>query len=207
MPRKRDSTNTKQRLLQAVFRVSHREGFRSADLSAILTRAGVTKGALYHHFGGKAELGHEMVEQVLRDWILDRWLHSVEKAADPVDALIDLARKSEQEVTPERLALGCPLNNLSQEMSSIDEGFRQRLSSIYEAWRDGLRVLLERGQRNGTVREDVDALSAATFIVASWEGSIGLAKCELSTDVLSACRLGIERYLETLRPGLPTSRV
>ncbi len=70
-------------------------------------------------------------------------------------------------------------------MSSIDEGFRQRLSSIYQEWRDGLRVLLERGQRNGTVREDVDALSAATFIVASWEGSIGLAKCERSTDVLS----------------------
>lgn len=206
MPKKRDSTNTKQRLLQAVFRVSHREGFRSADLATILTRAGVTKGALYHHFGGKTELGHEMIDQVLRDWILDRWLHSVEKAADPIDALIDLARKSEQEVTPERLALGCPLNNLSQEMSAIDEGFRQRLSSIYQEWSDGLRVLLERGQRHGTVREDVDVLSAATFIVASWEGSIGLAKCELSTDVLSACRLGIERYLETLRPNNPSTR-
>ncbi len=206
MATRRDPATTKQRLLQAVFRVSHREGFRSADLAAILTRAGVTKGALYHHFGGKAELGHEMVDQVVRDWILDRWLHSVEKAADPIDALIDLARKSEQEVTPERLALGCPLNNLSQEMSAIDEGFRQRLSAIYQEWRDGLQVLLERGQRNGTVREDVDALSAATFIVASWEGSIGLAKCELSTDVLSACRLGIERYLETLRPNNPSTR-
>lgn len=200
MPRRRDPTNTKQRLLQAVFRVSHREGFRSADLTRILTRAGVTRGALYHHFGGKTELGHEMVEEVLRDWILGRWLHSIEQASDPIDALIELARRSEQEVTPERLELGCPLNNLSQEMSAIDEGFRQRLSSIYQEWRDGLRRLLERGQRNGTVREDVDALTAATFIVASWEGSIGLAKCEQSTDVLSACRLGIERYLETLRP-------
>ena len=203
MPRRRDSTNTKQRLLQAVFRVSHRKGFRSADLKAILTRAGVTKGALYHHFGGKTELGHEMVDQILRDWILDRWLHSVEKASDPIDALIDLARTAEQEVTPERLALGCPLNNLSQEMSTIDEGFRLRLSSIYSDWRGGLKVLLERGQRNGTVREDVDTLAAATFIVASWEGSIGLAKCERSTDVLSACRLGLERYLETLRPPAP----
>lgn len=204
MPRNRDPRNTRQRLLQAVFRVSHREGFRSADLTAILARAGVTKGALYHHFGGKTELGHEMVDRVLRPWILDRWLHSVEKAADPIDALIELARRSETEVTPERLALGCPLNNLSQEMSAIDEGFRQRLSSISQEWRDGLRVLLERGQRNGTVRGDVDALSAATFIVASWQGSIGLAKCECSKDVLSACRLGIERYLETLRPGLPS---
>ncbi|MGB5401146.1 MAG: TetR/AcrR family transcriptional regulator [Thermoanaerobaculia bacterium] len=205
MPGRRDPTTTKQRLLQAVFRVSHREGFRSADLKAILARAGVTKGALYHHFGGKAELGCEMVDQVLRDWILDRWLHPVEQATNPIDALIELARKAEQEVSPERLALGCPLNNLSQEMSTIDEGFRQRLSSIYQEWRDGLRVLLERGQRNGAVREDVDALTAATFIVASWEGSIGLAKCERSKDVLSACRLGIERYLETLRPTHPTT--
>jgi TetR/AcrR family transcriptional repressor of nem operon len=205
MPRRRDPTNTKQRLLQAVFRVSHREGFRSADLAAILIRAGVTKGALYHHFEGKTELGHELVDQVHRDWILDRWLHSVDKASNPLDALIDLARRAEQEVTQERLALGCPLNNLSQEMSSVDEGFRQRLAAIYHEWRDGLRKLLERGQRNGTVRPDVDPLTAATFIVASWEGSIGLAKCELSTDVLSACRLGIERYLETLRPPTPPS--
>jgi len=205
MPGRRDPTTTKQRLLQAVFRVSHREGFRSADLKAILARAGVTKGALYHHFGGKAELGHEMVDQVLRDWILGRWLYPIEKASDPIGALIELARRSDQEVTPERLALGCPLNNLSQEMSAIDEGFRQRLSSIYQEWRDGLRVLLERGQRNGTVREGVDAASAATFIVASWEGSIGLAKCERSKDVLSACRLGIEHYLETLRPDPPPS--
>ncbi|MGB5659882.1 MAG: TetR/AcrR family transcriptional regulator [Thermoanaerobaculia bacterium] len=205
MPGRRDPTTTKQRLLQAVFRVSHREGFRSADLKAILARAGVTKGALYHHFGGKAELGHEMVDQVLRDWILGRWLYPIEKASDPIGALIELARRSDQEVTPERLALGCPLNNLSQEMSAIDEGFRQRLSSIYQEWRDGLRVLLERGQRNGTVREGVDAASAATFIVASWEGSIGLAQCERSKDVLSACRLGIERYLETLRPTHPTT--
>jgi len=203
MPGRRDPTTTKQRLLQAVFRVSHRDGFRSADLKAVLARAGVTKGALYHHFGGKTELGCEMVDQVLRDWILDRWLHPVEQATNPIDALIELARKAEQEVSPERLALGCPLNNLSQEMSTINEGFRQRLSSIYQEWRDGLRVLLERGQRNGTVREDVDAASAATFIVASWEGSIGLAKCERSKDVLSACRLGIERYLETLRPDPP----
>ncbi len=200
MPRRRDSTTTKQRLLQAVFRVSHREGFRSADLQAILARAGVTKGALYHHFRGKTDLGYEMIDQVLRDWILDRWLHSVQKASDPIDALIELARKAEQEVTPERLAVGCPLNNLSQEMSAVDEGFRLRLSSIYSDWRDGLKVLLESGQQRGTVREDVDALSAATFIVASWEGSIGLAKCERSTDVLSACRQGLERYLETLRP-------
>jgi TetR/AcrR family transcriptional repressor of nem operon len=202
MPRQRDPEHTRQRLLQALFRVAHREGFRAADLQAILARAGVTKGALYHHFDGKAQLGHEMIEQVLRDWILDRWLRPMLGAQNPLDALITLARRAEHEVTPQRLALGCPLHNLSQEMAAIDEGFRQRLESIYREWREGLTNLLERGQRSGTVRQDVDAGAAATFIVASWEGSIGLAKCDRSPEVLAACRQGLEHYLETLRPSL-----
>jgi len=39
-------------------------GFRSADLNAILAAAGVTKGALYHHFDSKEALGYAVVAEV-----------------------------------------------------------------------------------------------------------------------------------------------
>jgi AcrR family transcriptional regulator len=42
-------------------------GFADTSLDEIVTRAGVTKGALYHHFGGKEELFKAVFEQVQRD--------------------------------------------------------------------------------------------------------------------------------------------
>ena len=57
--------------------------------------------------------------------------------------------------------LGCPLNNLAQEMSNIDEGFRQRLETIVAQWRSILSQALRRGQSEGTVRTDLDADATA----------------------------------------------
>jgi len=49
----RDSERTRALLLQAAFEEMYRSGYRSADLDAILSAAGVTKGALYYHFDNK----------------------------------------------------------------------------------------------------------------------------------------------------------
>jgi AcrR family transcriptional regulator len=208
MPRLRNPVSTKRKLLQAALHQTHRRGFGGADLEAILEEAGVTKGALYHHFGSKRALGLTLVDEILRDWILSRWLYPLEQADDPIRGLIELARWAERQVTPQRLALGCPLNNLAQEVSAIDEEFRGRIAAIFQEWRRGLADLLKAGQQRGTVRPDVDVEIAATFVVAAWEGAIGLAKCERRVEVLSACRQGLESYLESLRPlGPPESTV
>ncbi len=66
---------------------------------------------------------------------------------------------------------GCPLNNLSQEMSRADEGFHQRIAALYRRWE---------GRRGGSRLPDSSAASsiqpstsddAATFVVASIEGA------------------------------------
>jgi TetR/AcrR family transcriptional repressor of nem operon len=61
----RDPERTRKRLLQAAFHEIHRSGFRSADVDAILAKAGVTKGALYYHFDNKEALGYAVVDEVI----------------------------------------------------------------------------------------------------------------------------------------------
>ena len=200
MPRRRQPEATRRRLLHAAFREFHRNGFHSADLGAILSYARVTKGALYHHFQSKTGLGYAVVEEVLGEWIYDRWLHPVVQSDDPIKALIDLAAWASRHSTPESLALGCPLNNLAQELSATDNGFRQRLGAIYSAWRRGLEQTLNRAKERGFVRLDIDSVAAAAFIVAGWEGSIGLSKTDPDPATVDACRRGIEGYLQSLRP-------
>jgi AcrR family transcriptional regulator len=186
--------------LRAAFREIHRSGFHSADVNSILESAGVTKGALYHHYQSKTGLGYAVVDEVLRDWILDRWLRPIAQAEDPVQALIDLLHWAARHSNSESLALGCPLNNLAQEMSTKDRGFRRRLVSIYSAWRSGIQNALEESKDRGQVRNDVDCVAAAALIVAAWEGSISLSKTDLRLETVEACRRGLESYLVTLRP-------
>lgn len=199
MSRRRDPEATKQRLLWAAFREFHQFGFQKADMDRILSQAGVTKGALYHHFESKRGLGYAVVTEILRDWILDRWLRPVEGSVNPLDALVELARWGERTATPDGLALGCPLQSLSQELAGADEGFRQRLQAIYDEWHGGLASKLLEAQELGLMRSDVDARAAAIFVIAAWEGSIGLAKSNQSVETLSSCREGLELYLNLLK--------
>jgi AcrR family transcriptional regulator len=193
---------TRQKLLERAFEEIHRNGFRSASLDSILEDAGVTKGALYHHFANKAELGYAVVEEVVRPWMEDMW-RLVAESDDPVDAAIRTIRERLKSRSEMALTLGCPFNNLCQEMSPVDEGFRRRLNTILEAWRAVTSEALRRGQANGTVRRDIDPAAAATFVISSIEGCVGMAKASQSREFLEAGFRGLVQYLEQLRPALP----
>lgn len=196
---RRQPDQTRQKLLERAFEEIHRNGFRAASVESILADAGVTKGALYHHFDNKAELGYAVVEEVIRPWMEERWRPVIE-AENPIDAAIHTIRDRLRARSEMALTLGCPFNNLTQEMSPVDEGFRQRLNAILHEWRDATADALRRGQKNGTVCADVDARAAAAFVISSIEGCVGMAKASQSREFLEAGFRGLIEYLEHLRP-------
>ena len=65
------------------------------------------------------------------------------------------------------LQYGCPLNNLAQEMSPLDEGFRARINGIYHDQRRAIKEALERGIEAGNVRKNVVPERAAAFRLVS----------------------------------------
>jgi TetR/AcrR family transcriptional regulator, transcriptional repressor for nem operon len=93
------------------------------------------------------------------------------------------------------------LNNLAQEMSPLDERFRRRVAATYDMWSDGFAKVLQAGQSQGSVRQDVDAKEVATFLVAAIEGSFGVAKGVRSGAVLRANLQVLSTLLDSLRPG------
>lgn len=196
---KRQPDQTRQKLLECAFEEIHRSGFRSASLDAILESSGVTKGALYHHFSSKAELGYAVVDEVIRPWVEANWKPAVE-AKNPIDAAIQLCVQLTKIRSEKALSCGCPFNNLINEMSSVDEGFRTRLKNILDDWRSGIIKALKQGQNHGVVRKDVEPVAAAAFVIAAIEGSIGLAKANQSREFLEAGMRGLIDYLEHLRP-------
>lgn len=198
--RTREPGHTRQKILGSAFHEIYRRGFQSASLDRILTDAGVTKGALYHHFPDKASLGYAVVDEVIRGHLLARWLGPLEgQKRDPLAALQFAFRARAKEVQPHEVELGCPLNNLAQEMSPLDEEFRVRIEAIFDQWRAGFADALERAKAAGTVRKDVDSEQVAAFLVAAAEGSFGLAKNARSLEMFRSNMEMLVEYLETLR--------
>lgn len=202
---------TREKLLQAAFEEIHRRGFQAASLETILARAGVTKGALYHHFPDKSSLGQAVVAEVVRDFLLARWsidqLSAIE--TDPVTALQRILEQRSTRLSRREVELGCPLNNLAQEMSPLDERFRRQVNRTFESWRAAFGKALARGQAEGTVRADIDPQKTSAFIVAAIEGSFGLAKSAQSPALLRSNLAVLGSFLESLRPvpkGKRTSR-
>ena len=60
---KEDAAQTRQALLDAALEEFSRQGYQAARLQDIAKAAGVTRGAIYHHFGGKAELYNTLMEE------------------------------------------------------------------------------------------------------------------------------------------------
>ena len=192
---------TREKLLHAALEEIYRRGFQAASLDTILARAGVTKGALYHHFADKAALGYAVVDERVRGLLLERWLSLLDgSSADPLGALQRTLRHRAASLTREEIELGCPLNNLAQEMSPLDEEFRRRIEATFEAWRTGFARALAQGRANGTVRRNIDPRQIAAFLVASAEGAYGLAKSAGSRAMLRSNLEALATFLETLRP-------
>jgi|SRR5512147_716261 AcrR family transcriptional regulator len=192
---------TRDKLLRAAFDEIYRRGFQAASLDTILAQAGVTKGALYHHFPTKAALGIAVVDEVVKGLLLERWLGVLaSQPGDAVTALQATLRFRAANLTAGEIELGCPLNNLAQEMSPLDEDFRRSIEATFEAWRDGFAEALRRGQAEGSVRSDVDARQVATFIVAAAEGSYGLAKNAQSSSMVRENLEILSLFLDSLRP-------
>ena len=199
--RLRDPDATRDKLLNAAFEEIYRRGFQAASLDIILAKAGVTKGALYHHFPDKAALGYAVVDEVVKGLLLKRWGVLAPATGDPVSALQKVLKGRAAALTTREVELGCPLNNLAQEMSPLDRRFRQGVNATFEIWIGAVAKDLQRGQAEGTVRKDLDAGKVAAFLVASIEGSFGLAKGAQSAALLRSNLEVLGSFLESLRPS------
>jgi AcrR family transcriptional regulator len=193
----RDSERTRERLLQAASREIYRSGFQSASLDTILAMAGVTKGALYYHFKSKEALGYAVVEEVIAPDVHGKWVRPLQGVKDPIDALIGAVQHIP--VRPEDVRGGCQLNNLAQEMSPLDPGFRNRLAIVFDAWRDAIASVLREGQTHGRVRRDVEPADAADLLIAMVEGYASLAKNAQNPKVIKAGIRNMVGWLRSLR--------
>ncbi len=194
------SQETRNKILFAAFNEIYKRGFQAASISNILKDTGITKGGLYHHFSNKQELGYSVLDEVIRDTISTVWIQPLSDTDDPITVLKAIIDTSGKEITQDDVSLGCPLNNLAQEMSPIDNGFKNRIADIYQEWQNALIIACDRGKAAGNVTESIDSQDMSLLFIASLQGCMGFAKSVQNIDTLMSCGQGLIDRLESLRP-------
>lgn len=189
----KDGTRTRERILDAAEVLVIEHGFAATSVDRVLEAAGTSKGAFFHHFPTKSELGRALVTRYAAADVanLEAALAAVAVVADPVDRALEFLRYFEDRYA-DILAVesGCLYISVLAERDLADAETGGPIRDAVTAWREGYATLLLEalGDRAGAV--DVDALSDHLF--TTFEGAFLLCR---STDDPSHMR----RQLATFR--------
>ncbi len=175
---------TRQLILQKNYEAILKHGFQGARADKAIQELGITKGAMYYYFPSKAELGYAVVDEVIRPMFVNNWKRLAVMPGHPVDNIATVLRDVVGFTDDENIKLGCPLNNLMQEMSPLDDGFRQRLAAILSAMQASIAQALEAGKANGQIVEGCHPQGTALYILSTLEGAFGMAKVFQRREVL-----------------------
>ena len=77
---------TRGQLIEVATRLFAEHGYEGTSIEAVLSAAGVSRGALYHHFAGKEALFEAVVSAVSAQ-VMVELTQVISGCADPVDAL------------------------------------------------------------------------------------------------------------------------
>ncbi|PBB89828.1 MULTISPECIES: TetR/AcrR family transcriptional regulator [unclassified Mesorhizobium] len=190
--RTNDPQGMRRRVLDVAEDCFQARGYHASSLGDLMAAAGVTGGALHHHFPTKKALALAVIEERVAAAVEETWIEPVRAAPSARNGVRAVFEAVAAALEQQGYVRGCPLNNLAHELSLADPDFRIALADIFAGWRraisDKVRADQEAGLEGGT---DPDRFAALT--VAAYSGAMSMAKAEQDAGVLRQCLEGLER--------------
>ena len=155
-PLRADAVKNRLRILEAAEEVFAAEGV-TASVDAVAERAGVGVGTLYRNFPTKEALFEAIV--VMRIDELSQAIESVAEAEDPGKAFFDFLR-----LLAGRAALK---RDLFAALATAGIDIKSQCAETYDRMHQAIERLLERAQRAGAVRTDIDGTEAIGLVVGT----------------------------------------
>jgi TetR/AcrR family transcriptional repressor of nem operon len=140
-----------------------------------------------------------MVDEILSGMIAGQWVIPLRESTDVLDTIAVEFERGVDGLRERRPILGCPLNNLAQEMNPLDDGFRHRTSAVFDMCHESFRTALERARADGVVLPATDPRDTAHALVAQIEGTLSLARNSQDPDTLTMGARALRRFLESMR--------
>ncbi|MGE4381619.1 MAG: TetR/AcrR family transcriptional regulator [Arcobacter sp.] len=163
--------NTRKNLIDSTFDEIYQKGYQGASLTTILKNAKVHKGSMYHFFENKKEMALVSIKEKIYERFVQRYSSIIALESGYLEAFI----KSIKDTTNRDFNKGCPIANIVQEMSNIDEDFKVLMEEIYQTFRKNIKDILDLAIKKDEMKE-CDTTKLALYIVSTIEGAILSAK-------------------------------
>jgi TetR/AcrR family acrAB operon transcriptional repressor len=171
---KEEAAVTREQLLKKALAVFSKKGYASTTLEDIAREAGVTRGAIYHHFGGKAELYNTLIREYA-----DRGNQIMGQAVSEGGTLQNIRRRvfvrqlETIEDDREMRALMELYLFKTGSIPELEEGRQQQIESGVELI-EMLAGIMSQGIEQSLLRSDVDPKEMARAYLAFQNGLINL---------------------------------
>jgi TetR/AcrR family transcriptional regulator, transcriptional repressor for nem operon len=198
----RDGTATRERLLDAAQRLVLERGFAATSVDAVLAEASATKGAFFHHFPSKNDLGRALLERYATadERMLDDFMIAAEaESDDPAEQMVAFVRRFEQaadELAP--VQPGCLFVSFIYESQLVGDGEDDLIAASIDHWRTRLLGKLEAAAELHPPAIAVDLRSLADQAFTTFEGGFILARAMHDPGHLRAQLAHLRHYLELL---------
>jgi TetR/AcrR family transcriptional repressor of nem operon len=194
--RKKQPIQTRQAILDAAGLEFSQQGYAGASLGRIVTSAGLTKGALFHHFPDKQSLAAAWITERLGAGILQLWLAPL-STVDSLDSLMNFCRVRSKDLTPSDATSA--LVAVAAELARRDDLLGAAFEKIFHDWRSAFTGALERGKLAGWIHPSIKPETEAALFVSAFAGFTVTVKTSRTQDIRTAFMASLEAYLETLR--------
>ncbi|OIQ20220.1 MAG: TetR family transcriptional regulator [Flavobacterium sp. MedPE-SWcel] len=198
MEQKLKSELTKQIIIDRSFVLFYENGFKSTSILTIMKAANLTKGAFYHHFKNKKEVGVTVISQKLQERVYNAMIAPLYNSGNAARILEDTFYKRIQSFSLFEKKYGCPLNNLINEIGDTEKAYQLALRKIIDEWKIAIINLIEKGKKEGSIKNSTNSASSATYLISAFEGIRGLRKLYDNDIILDEYLLGLSFYIKQI---------
>ena len=166
------SKETQDLIINTSFELFYEKGYNATSIPDIMKKTSLSKGAFYHHFKNKNEIGKRVIEVILRKRIKEGFINPLNETHNGTipDLLLEVFTKRIKNYSEREKALGCPANNLVGEIGYTEQDFRVILKTLFEEWRKALIKIIETGKSKSEIKKDVNSSSVAISLICAFEG-------------------------------------
>nr|WP_294786398.1 TetR/AcrR family transcriptional regulator [uncultured Flavobacterium sp.] len=193
------AANTRLTILNKAFELIYTKGYQTTSIDEIIATTKVTKGAFYYHFKTKDEMGIAIIEEILKPTMKEHFIKPTENSQNPIDDFYNMISYLLMEDPFLQVEYGCPVGNLTQEMSPWNTKFSEALTELVNQWKATIIKSIEKGQEEGLIRKDVVGEQVAFFILSGYWGIRNFGKLQKDKSVYVVYLQEFKKYLSSLK--------
>ena len=200
MDQKVKSENTKKLIIDTSFDIFYKKGYHNTSIPDIMKKTKLTKGAFYHHFNNKIDIGIKVIENILTKRIQEGFIKPLleNKTRKTPELLHYVFSERIKGFSQKEKAQGCPANNLINEIGCNSHDFRKPLQKLIDNWHNVLTKTIQRGIDQNEISKKTNAASASTMLICSFEGTRGIRKIYDDDELFKSYLRAVKSYIKSI---------